>query len=243
MYDRPETRDAWDAFWNLTRLSLGCDAPLSRNGDLWEQWRAPNLLLSQTCGLPYRAMLHSHVTLVGTPIYADLACAPGHYFSVLISRRDDDRRRLEDFSTGCLAYNEDLSQSGWAAPQSMTDAAGFAFSSILKTGAHRASAIAVADRRADIAAIDALTWAHISRWDDFAENLHVICESDPTPALPFITSESQDATQIRIALTEAFDMIDADHASLLGMSGLALVPKEEYLRIPLPRPPEKRQIS
>jgi hypothetical protein len=62
MYDRPETRAATDRFWELTRdaLSLrGIDAPeaLTRDRDPWDIWQAPDLVLAQTCGLPYRSGL------------------------------------------------------------------------------------------------------------------------------------------------------------------------------------------
>ncbi|MFN7224061.1 MAG: hypothetical protein ACK4MS_08580, partial [Paracoccaceae bacterium] len=98
MYDRPETSAANDALWALIRDALrdrGRDAPqaLTRGeAACWPAWQAPDLVLSQTCGLPFRSRLHDHVTLIGTPDYGVEGCAPGYYRSVLIARSDDPRQ-------------------------------------------------------------------------------------------------------------------------------------------------------
>ena len=56
MYDRPETAAANDRLWQGVRTRLG-EGPehLVRAGDPWEHWQSPDLLLSQTCGLPFRS--------------------------------------------------------------------------------------------------------------------------------------------------------------------------------------------
>ena len=83
MYDRPETAAANDALWALIRDGLrarGMDAPevLTRGaGAYWPAWESPDMLLSQTCGLPFRARLHEKVTLIGTPDYGVEGCALG----------------------------------------------------------------------------------------------------------------------------------------------------------------------
>lgn len=43
-------------------------------------------------------------------------CPAGYYNSVFIARRDDPRRNSPDFTCATFAYNEPMSQSGWAAP-------------------------------------------------------------------------------------------------------------------------------
>jgi hypothetical protein len=171
MYDRPETAGANDRLWAgvaraLAARGIAAPAALDRTTGMWEAWLSPDLLLSQTCGLPYRTRLHGQVALVATPVYDLPGTPPGHYHSVLVARRDDARRRFADFDGATLAYNDADSQSGWAAPMGRGGRSRDRLRRTLATGAHRASARAVAEGTADIAAIDALTWRMIRRWDE-----------------------------------------------------------------------------
>lgn len=240
MYDRPETAAAHDRLWSLVRAALppGRAAPLglSRGGDVWAQWRAPDLLLSQTCGYPYRARLHGHVALVATPVWA-LPCPPGHYVSVLVVRRDDPRRDLADYAAACLAYNEPLSQSGWAAPYAHAAARGLRFAHVLHTGSHRAASRAVAEGRADIAALDMVSWHLIRRFDPWAEALRVVEETEPTPALPYIAAPAL-AEGVADALAAGIAALSAEDRALLLLQGIALIPAEAYLGVPTPPDPQ-----
>lgn len=238
MYDRPETAAANDRLWQGVRDRLGQGpARLMRGGDLWAQWTDPELVLSQTCGLPYRARLHDRVRLVATPVLDLPDCPEGRYYSVFVVRADAPRAHPRDFADAVLAYNEPLSQSGWAAPLAFAAAHGFAFGPTRRTGAHRLSAQAVADGRADIAAIDALTWALIARHDRFAGALRVIGRTDPTPALPFITAMTRDPAPIRAALSEAVAALSAADRATLGLRGVTVLPPEAYRALPIPAPP------
>lgn len=238
MYDRPETAAANDRFWQAIRAALGSGPDgLSRGADLWDIWQSPDLLLAQTCGLPYRARLHDHVTLVATPNYGLPGCPPGHYNSVLVAHRARLGAPLAAFDGASLAYNEALSQSGWAAPCAHFAAHGLSIGARLETGAHRASARAVAERRADLAALDALTWELIRRYDDFAADLVEIGRTAPSPALPFITAGGRDPVALRGALRGAVDRMSAADRALLGLRGIVDLPQSAYLAMPLPPAP------
>ena len=80
MYDRPETQAANDRLWTLVRANSDDPLPpaLTRGEDPWDHWQAPDLTLSQTCSLPYRARLHDKVALVGTPVYMSPEAFHGH---------------------------------------------------------------------------------------------------------------------------------------------------------------------
>ncbi len=238
MYDRPETAAANDRLWAGMRAHLdqGPDR-LTRDGDLWMQWQSPDLLLSQTCGYPYRARLHGRVALVGTPVLDLPDCPPGQYYSVLVCRADDPRATPQDYATARFAYNDALSQSGWAAPQTWAARHGFAFSKPVQTGAHRASARAVAEGRADIAALDALSWRIMCQHDSFATDLRVLARTDPTPALPYITARDRNPETLRDALSRAIAELAAEDRACLGLSGLLYLPAQDYLAIPNPAPP------
>ncbi|MCZ0812004.1 PhnD/SsuA/transferrin family substrate-binding protein [Roseovarius sp. EGI FJ00037] len=238
MYDRPETAAAHDRLWRAIRDQLG-DGPaaLTRGGDPWQHWQSPDLLLSQTCGYPYRARLHGHVTLVGTPDFGLEGCPPGHYRSLLVVRRDDARREVSAFASAPFAYNEALSQSGWAAPQNMAAAQGYAFVNPVRTGGHRASAQSVAEGRADIAAIDAQTWRMILRYDAFAADLRVIARTPSSPALPYITATRNDPAPLLRALDAAIKSLDAGDRETLGLRAVLPLPAAAYLAVPNPPPP------
>ena len=59
MYDLPELRQATDALWAApsrvrSRPTVSMHRPRSiEKLPLWDLWTAPDLLLAQTCGLPY----------------------------------------------------------------------------------------------------------------------------------------------------------------------------------------------
>ncbi len=238
MYDRPETAAANDRLWQAVRARLG-EGPeaLTRDGDLWAQWTHPDLVLSQTCGLPYRACLHDKVALVGTPVCDLPDCPPGQYYSVFVARRDDPRDDPQDYAQAVLAFNDGLSQSGWAAPQAWAAARGFGFDRVRRTGGHALSVEAVAGGRADIAALDALSWRFMARTDRFARELRVIGRTDPTPALPWITAATRDPAPVRAALSEALAAMPPEDRDTLGISGLVEAAPDAYLALPIPAPP------
>ena len=76
---------------------------------------------------------------------------PGHYQSVIVAHADDPRDAA-GFDRSALAVNDGRSQSGWAAALDWAAETGVSFRTIL-TGSHRASAQAVANREAELAAI------------------------------------------------------------------------------------------
>lgn len=238
MYDRPETAAANNRLWQGVRDRLGHGPDhLSREGDVWDHWQSPDLILSQTCGYPYRARLHGRVTLVGTPVLDLPDCPPGYYYSVFVVRDDDPRAAPKDFATDRLAYNEALSQSGWAAPQAYAIAQGFSFSNPVHSGAHRASALAVAENHADIAALDALSWQMMQRYDPFAAKLRVLAQTTPTPTLPYITAFGRDPAPVFAALGSAISGLSKGDRTTLGINGLIRIKSETYLAQPNPAPP------
>ena len=246
MYDRPETAAVNDRLWTGIRDGLraeGIQAPdaLTRGKHAyWDAWQSSDLVFSQTCGFPFRAKLHDHVTLIGTPDYGLPGCPPGHYNSVFVARRDDPRSALEDFSHTSFAYNEDLSQSGWAAPQNHADAHGLHFPPSLQTGGHRLSAVAVAESRADLAAIDALTWELLTKYEPVAAHLKEIARTQPpTPVLPYITAKTNDAAVFFRVTAAAIAALSAADKATLHLQGLIAIPASAYLAVPTPASPDQ----
>jgi ABC-type phosphate/phosphonate transport system substrate-binding protein len=249
MYDFGPAQAANDRLWELIRAGLlgrGVDAPeaLTRGEQAyWEAWTSPDLILAQTCGYPFRARLHDQVTYVGTPDYGVVGCAAGHYRSVFVARLDDPRQSLSDFDGCRFAYNEPLSQSGWAAPQTHAAQRGIRLLPAVQTGAHRNSAAAVAEGRADIAALDAVTYELMQATDPVVAQLRVVALTDPTPGLPCITALGRDPKPIFDAVSEAVAALDAQDRDILRLKGVVRLPVTDYLMVPNPPSPEQIAAS
>lgn len=244
MYDPAPLQGANDRLWAGVRDHLrahGMAAPegLTRGGTAyWTAWQSPKLVLSQTCGYPFRARLHGRVTLVGTPDYGIEGCAPGHYRSVFVARADDPRATLAEYSGSRFAYNEDLSQSGWAAPQTHAAQHGLRFPPVLRTGGHLFSAQAVAEGRADLAAIDAVTWRLLQTHERFTDALRVVGQTDPTPGLPLISRLGVDADLMFDAVAASIAALTPADRDLLHLHGLVRIPAADYLAVAIPPAPE-----
>ncbi|MCY3996398.1 MAG: PhnD/SsuA/transferrin family substrate-binding protein [Rhodobacter sp.] len=235
MYDRTETFGANDRLWSLIGNELtgrGIAAPeaLTRGGDLWTLWQSSDLVLAQTCGLPYRTRLHGRVRLVATPTH-DLPCEPGYYFSEIVVRNGDVRSTPLEFDGCRIAVNDRCSQSGWAAPAEWASRNGIGFGKALFTGSHAASCRAVAQGRAELAAIDAVSWKMIKRWDRHATRLRTIARTTPTPALPYITAIDGDDDLIRQALRDAVSGLRPRDRTILGLDGVIRISPDRYLEV------------
>ena len=247
MYDfAPALQAANDRLWQGIRDGLraaGLAAPqdLTRGeAAYWPAWQSPDLVLSQTCGYPFRARLWDKVTLIATPDYDLPDCPAGHYVSVYVARSDDPRRELTAFADAGFAYNEALSQSGWAAPQNHAASLGLRFQGRLQTGGHRASALAVARGLADFAAIDAVTWALLQRHDPGVAALREIGRTaPPTPALPFIAAKGVDRLVYFEVLAAAIAALAPVDRETLMLRGIVALPASAYLAVPSPPPPDQ----
>lgn len=239
MYDWPEVRAHTDMYWQAIRAALGTGpAELARDpDDMHAHWLRPDLLLSQTCGMPYRTRLVGKVTRIGTPDYALPGCPAGHYCSVIVANAQDGRAQLSDFTNEIFAFNEGGSQSGWAAPMTHAAALGLRFDRLLPTGAHRASIRAVAEGRAGLAAIDAVTWELALRHEPAARRLRVLARTAPTPGLPYITALGRDPAPLARAIASAIAALPADSRAALHLSGLCDIPDAAYLAVPTPAAP------
>lgn len=241
MYARPQLDDAHGRYWDLIRENLqrlGIDSParLSQDAEEFSVWKSPDLVLSQTCGMPYRTWLHDTVSLVGTPDYGLEGCPPGYYRSALVVRSDDSRKDLTAFRGAVFAYNQTFSQSGYAAPYWHLEPHGFWFENRLQTEGHLNSARAVADGKADIAALDAVSWRLMQAHEGLAADLRVLSWTKPTPGLPLITAQGNDTDAIFEAVDAAINQLDETDRLALGLQGIVRIPKDRYLAVA--NPPE-----
>lgn len=225
---RAETDAQWARLRDVLR-SAGVDAPesLTRQNtpsgelDLAALWRNPGLLLAQTCWGPMKMGLSDHVEVVGQPDYSDCEGGEGEFYSsALVMRRGDgpgsgtpdgdvpapaDGRAVLpiDLLRGSrFAFNGADSMSGILALTRDLEVVGESlalFSGRVETGGHRASAQVVADKRADVAAIDCRSWQLVRRFDaDVAALLRVVGWSARRKGLPFITARSALPDVVRV---------------------------------------------
>ncbi|WP_022702685.1 phosphate/phosphite/phosphonate ABC transporter substrate-binding protein [Pseudorhodobacter ferrugineus] len=235
MYERPQLADAHDRYWalisqNLTAAGMNNPETLSQTAEEFFVWNHPDLVLSQTCGMPYRTWLHHKVQLVGTPDYGLADCPAGYYRSAIIVRADDPRTQIAAFKDAVFAYNQTFSQSGYAAPFYHLKPQGIWFENRFQTHQHVGSARAVATGQADIASIDAVTWRNIEKFEPFATGLRVLDWTTPTPGLPLITASGNNADLVFNAVRAAIAALEDQDKALLGITGIVKIPKADYLK-------------
>lgn len=235
MYMRSENQSAHENYWQTIRHYLiehSIQAPETLSDvESLNHWLRSDLILSQTCGMPYRLHLHDQVQLVGTPDYGLQGCPPGYYYSVIIAHANDERSQLSDYHGAKFAVNDTISQSGYAAAINAAQPLGINLTDMMITGAHVASAKAVADKQAEFAAIDVVTWGNIKRYDSFSHKLKIITQTEPTPGLPYICGLDHDAVIIRHAVEQAINDLDPSDRQSLGITSLIDIPKSHYLNV------------
>lgn len=237
MYWRAENAHLWRAFWSLVQdaaqdhgASLpDLTAPMDLPADWYAHWLSADLALSMTCGLPFRTALRDKVHYVGTLDFG-VTAQPGHYCSQIISRPGLTGPAQR------LAYNSADSQSGWAAAQNLPDMA--TMTAFIATGGHAASLSTVAEGRADIACLDAVTWRILQRVDPNAAKVHTKGTTPATPGLPLITARGTDPAALRAAFVQATKaFVPADPELMGGKMRFCVLEEALYVAQPIPAAP------
>jgi ABC-type phosphate/phosphonate transport system substrate-binding protein len=236
MYAVRGTRRHADTLWNCLRdaiRSSGIEAPdhVSDFEPRLKGWSHPDLILGQTCGLPYITRLCDAVELVGTPDYGVEGCPAGFYHSTLVVSAVDARQRLSDFFNGTLAINGRDSQSGYGAI--MAAAAPFAqqgrfFRRAVRTGSHEASMRLVAKGVADIAAIDSVTWRMSRQFDPGISGMRSIGTTEPTPGLPFIAASGKPKVKLLDAVRAGLAVLPLETRRAFGLRDVLPFRKGDY---------------
>ncbi|MBN3756427.1 PhnD/SsuA/transferrin family substrate-binding protein [Paraburkholderia sp. Tr-20389] len=202
--------------------------------DLHAFWRRPDLLLAQTCGYPYVLGLHEYVQLIATPHFDAPGCEGANYSSVIVTRSDAPFDSIEASRGARAAFNSTDSNSGYnALRHSVAPFArdGGFFASTLETGSHLGSLRAVAEDRADVAAIDCVTMAFArDAYPELTGRLRGIGTTRKTPGLPLIASKHvshKQADALRAALNEALHA-QPERAQRLKLKGFSHLTADDY---------------
>ena len=219
MFDFPELREHTDALWaawasELHRLNVDAPSSLIRPDEaLLTHWRRPELFISQACGFPYAAVLRPSVTTFGTFAYEiPEERQPGFYRSVIVARTEDHRAgtvfatdNLRAFNGATVAINATDSLSGCVSlGAALVNGGVTQVSNVVVSGGH-ANTLAVLQRgEADIAAIDAVTFALLGDVRPAAVDGITIIERGPRiPCLPLITGSPAHIVILQSALVSA----------------------------------------
>jgi len=201
-----------------------------------DHWFSDDLLFSQTCGYPLTHILKGRVQLLATPCYETEGCEGASYCSFVVVPAASSTRTLAGLRGQRVAFNSPDSQSGMNALRAMiAPLAGGKrfFSEVIVTGSHSASLAAVAAGKADVAAIDCVSFGLFRRYGRAdVEAVRVLCRTGSAPNLPFITAgtASPDViTRLRYGLRCAMqDPVLAEARQALLLRDIVVLPEAAY---------------
>lgn len=194
MYDWPEVRTRTRAFWQGLRDRVTGLPDLSHPvemADLLAIWRDSRTVLTECCWGTVDLGLCTVQQILAQRNYDGVYGGEGiHYRSALVMRQGPVAKPAEGavLPKGVerlrWAANQPDSRSGWLG---IAEDAALSGEEVLWTGAHRESIRTVAEGRADIAAIDCLSWELALAHEPAAKALAVVGWTAPRPGIFFTT--------------------------------------------------------
>ncbi|RON16707.1 phosphate/phosphite/phosphonate ABC transporter substrate-binding protein [Pseudomonas frederiksbergensis] len=235
MYVAPEPIRAANERWLSRILEHLGHARLSAEGlSLMDLWLSPHLLLTQTCGYPLMTALRGRVRVIGRPRYELPDSNGGNHCSLLLTRADDPRWTLSAFRGSRGVINGEDSNSGMnllrhrLAPLQRD---GEFFATIAISGSHRESLRWLRDDRADLAAIDSVTFAYLAQYAQAeVEGLRVLARTAFSPTLPYIAAAGttdEQAEQLRRVMNQTLKELP-DVAETLGLQEVLPATESDY---------------
>ncbi|MHC8291115.1 phosphate/phosphite/phosphonate ABC transporter substrate-binding protein [Pseudomonas sp. XS1P51] len=235
MYVAPEPIHQANERW-LTRIfeRLGATRRDADGLSLMDLWLSPHLLLTQTCGYPLMTALRGQVRVLGRPRYELPDSTGGNHCSLLLCRADDSRRSLPAFRGSRGVINGEDSNSGMnllrhrLAPLHHD---GHFFASVGISGSHRESLRWLREDKADLAAIDSVTFAYLAQHAEAeVAGLRVVVRSAFSPTLPYITAAAvtdEQAAQLRQVMNQTLRELP-DVAEVLGLQEVLPASESDY---------------
>lgn len=251
MYDLVEVRSATRsvaatiaaAVSALGRPAVAADTDLATHAELETHWGAlvgdggdgPGAVaVTQTCGLPLVETLAGRAEVLGTFVWRGVSRPDGWYRSVVVVRADAG----DDLRGRTPAVNHPQSLSGWASlgwALAWRDLGPGDTAPAVVTGGHAASLAAVAEGRADVASIDAATFALIARArPTLAAAVRVVDHGPWVPATPLVTGPgSPGLDELRAALATALAAPAlAAVRDVLGIEAFVPLTTADYAGVP-----------
>jgi len=173
--------------------------------DYHQLWLNPALLFAQTCWGPMELGLAENVQVVAQPSYDAFEGGQGGLYSSALVMRVDGGSAVPSPAHGKAVIPLDLIRSKRFAFNSLDSMSGIIgltrdleamgesldiFASRLPSGGHRSSIVAVAEGKADVAAIDCESWALAQRFEPAAQGVKVVGWTARRKGLPYITART-----------------------------------------------------
>ena len=195
-YDFPEIRPATDALWarlahNLRVRGFG-NTPISleRRMSYQQQWTSGTLLFSQACGYDVVLPYASHLRIVATPIYKAAGCHGPCYNSFVVVHRDSRITDLQQLRGSRCVINGLTSHSGMNSLRALVaplHRGGRFFSEVYVSGSHELSLARLDEGKADVAAIDCITYEILRRYRPRSlSEIRILCSCASMPAPPYV---------------------------------------------------------
>ena len=243
MYDFPEVQDSTQKLLvalvgalescNETAHVLTPDS--SVHAELMKMWSSTDMVLSQSCGLPFMEELHQFVNVIGTPLWTDVSDERGRYRTVIVAREALGISSIAEVQGMRPVVSNTQSLSGWCslgvALSEVTTDPTFV-QTITQSGGHAKSLQMLQDNKADIASIDAATFRLLGRHRPaLTNNMRIIARGPLVPATPFIVSKNCGAStdEVRQAVEEVFERQSLREAlDQIGISGFVRLANSDY---------------
>jgi ABC-type phosphate/phosphonate transport system substrate-binding protein len=242
MYDLPELRREVDAWWSGLAFSFRSEGVsnvpdcLDRSVAFDALWSAPNLLFAQACGYPMVGRWAGRLEYLATPRYAAPGCDGTSYCSWIVVSVNSTARTIEDLRGARCSINSRISHSGYNAMRALVAPLaehGRFFGSVTESGGHLESLNQIQCGEADVAAIDCVTHALLSRCrPDVIAATRIIGRTVEAPGLPYVTRAPADSDlmlRLRAGLLRAFaDPLLRPVRDVLLITGLKVLPVGTY---------------
>ena len=198
--------------------------------------RDPSLFFGHTCGYPLMTQLLGAFTPFCTARFDVPGTEGKRYSSQMIVNADSDIDSLHACEGGVIAINNVDSNSGMNALRyelaRIGAKPGF-FSNIVMTGGHLHSLEAVADNKAQLAAIDCVTFQLIvDARPELAARVRSIGITAKTCGLPFVLPGDNPPADLKSgctdALNRAFDKLPVESRQCLHLAGFEAVDYADY---------------
>ena len=234
-----QLRDAWQQlfkhFFELARPTFEINRLLNFDtGDA--VLNNPALWFGQTCGYPLMTRLQQSLTPISVPIFDIAGCDDRHYSSRLIVPEKSGINSLQDCRGLPAVINTSDSNSGMNVLRhaiAELNPQGSFFSGIQVSGSHLQSLTEVANQRADIAAIDCVSYRFIEdTWPELTARVRSIGFTASTCGLPFVipkqAADSDNVAGITECLNHALSMLNKEQKNRLHLKGFKNVDISHY---------------
>jgi hypothetical protein len=211
-----------DAVWREARSLLTAQgieplpAALSHDIPYPELYAFKELTLSQCCGLDLFRPHTSNIVPIAAPDMTALDVPKGYYFSHIVTGKSPN------MDSPRVVINNRSSHSGHTTIRVWLTAHGYGEVPVFESGSHAQSLDALREGRADLAAIDALSWLHLD-----STGIAIIDKSDPALAPPFIVGNQ--STIPKEALIEALNTGFECFGTPVGIGGVLPVAMDDYV--------------